>query len=152
MSLEDLSNINVATYPIPEVPQAVGELIAEISIEDPDAIVIDRVGRQIIVYPKGTASDRPELTESSITSLLNEFVINMLGDEIESVSALLQSEEEDQHLALFCHPSKKDELSCIINNQIQLLPTKVVSPNFLLLCCRGKKEKYRLKGAILKTS
>ena len=148
MSLENLNSINPQTYPIPEIPQALGELVAELVGSNPDAIVIDRSSMQVIVYPQGSASDRPELTESSITSLLNEYIVDMLGDEIDDPRKLLSAEDSDSHLALFCHPSKKEHIECL--TKIRLLTTKVLSPNFLLLCCQGKSEKYLLRGAILK--
>lgn len=151
MSLEDLNSISTKVYPMPDIPQALGELITELAVSEPDAIVVDRTGRQIIVYPQGSASERPELTEASITSLLAEFIVEMLGNEIDSIDDLLVTEDESTHLAVFCHPTQKEKL-CSKKTQIKVLPTKVMSPNFLLLCCRGETEKYKLRGAMLKTS
>lgn len=155
MSVEDLNSINMRALPLPEIPQAAGELISELMAEDPDAIVIDRSGRQVLVYPKGSASERPELSPASITSLLSEYTVYMIEGPDIGPSALLASESQDTHIAMFCHPSKKREIQCHIETLTYALPlheTRVISPNFLLLCCGESPSGYRLKGMLWESS
>ena len=154
MSVENLNSISIRTVPLPEIPQAVGELISEIITDEPDAIVIDRTSRQVLVYPRGSASERPDLGPSSITALLSEYAVFMVEDGESDLNTLLVSEEKSTHVALFCHPNKKREVLCFMETQSQPLPvheTKVVSPNFLLLCCRESPSAYKLKGIMLET-
>lgn len=150
MSEEDLNSINVRAVPLPDVPQAVGELVTELlTSEEPDAIVIDRSGRQVLVYPSGSASDRPSLGPSSVTSLLSEYAVHMVDGDDTDLNTLLSSESRDTHVALFCHPSKKGDVSCYIKKHSHPIPvheTKVVSKDFLLLCCQESPSNYRLKG------
>lgn len=154
MSAENLNSINTRAVPLPEIPQAVGELIAELLEEEPDAVVIDRLSRQVLVYPKGSASDRPTLGPSSITSLLSEYTVHMVDDNGAGINTLLSSESRDTHVALFCHPSKKRDVSCHMektSHPLSVHETRVVSPNFLLLCCRETSSGYRLKGMMLES-
>lgn len=154
MNEEDLNNINMRAVPLPEIPQAVGELVAELLEEAPDAVVIDRLSRQVLVYPNGSASDRPALGPSSITSLLSEYTVHMVEDSGAGINTLLKSESPDTHVALFCHPSKKRDVSCYMektSNPLSVHETKVVSPNFLLLCCREISASYKLKGMMLES-
>jgi hypothetical protein len=152
--LDNLNSINPKISPLPSVPQALGELIITLSEEGPDAIVIDFAGNQVITYPRGSAEGRPAMSAESITSLLTEYTIEMLGHDIAHVEELLDAEHEDTQIAVFHHPKKEEEIRCHINSKsltLQNYPTRVLSPNFLLLCCQGVEERFRLRGAMFKS-
>ncbi len=147
---EDLNSINPTVLPLPEIPQALGELVAQIIVDSPDAIVIDRLSNTVIVYPEGL-SDRSNSSENlSITSLLSRYAVNILDGEIDTWHRLLAEQDEDSHLALFAYPNtiKEEEWK----TSLKLIETKVLSPGFLILCCRDKSNQsnYTLTGAKLK--
>ena len=138
MNSEDLSSINVRALPLPDIPQAVGELVSETLQQEPDAIVIDRSSRQVIIYPKGSASSRPALGPASITALLSEYTVHMVSDEGGGgLPALLSPRIRNARRPL--HGPRREEIQCLMNTQSIELPiheTRVMSPNFLLLCCQ----------------
>ena len=150
MSQENLSSISARTLPIPEVPQALGELIVELMEQGPDAIVIDRLSGTLLLYPSGTTSRAEEASSLSITSLLSNYEVHMLPSEIDEISALLDSEPSEDHLALFVYPNTLKGMSC--PKSLRVIETKVLSPSFIILCCKSTSTSstYRLRGATLR--
>ena len=150
MQSEDLNSISSHTLPMPPVAQALGELIVEISEQEPDAIVIDRISGTVLVYPRGTTSRSQEVSSLEITSLLSRYEVQMLGDEIDHINILLESEPRESHLALFHYPNAIEEDAC--PKSLQLIPTKVLAPSFVILCCKrtSTPSTYTLRGATLR--
>lgn len=149
---EDLNSFNPTVIPMPEIPQALGELVAQLILDNPDAIVIDRLSGTVITYPEGVA-DRESVEENlSITSLLSRYEVNMLETEIESWHKLMSVGNPDEHVALFAYPNTVKEDEC--PKSLKLMETKVLSPGFLILCSRtaSNPSSYLLTGATLKKS
>lgn len=147
----DLTNFNPTVFALPELPQAIGELVAEAFAEQPDAIVIDNVSKRVLVYPRGTASDRPDLNAESLTHLLSQYEIHMLSEPVADATDLTHHATAEGHtpVAFFHHPSVKDTLLC------QSTPShssKILAPHFLLLCARtSPQSEYRLYGATIQS-
>lgn len=151
MQSDDLNSINAQTLPIPPVPQALGELIAEIAADqEPDAIVIDRISRTLIVYPRGSTTRSDEIESLSLTNLLSNYEVHMLEHEISDVAELLASEPPETHIALFHNPNTLRPEQC---PSLKLISTKVLNPQFLILCCKTASDQsnYRLRGATILT-
>lgn len=148
--VDDLSSFNPVRYALPAIAQATAELIAELLEGQPDAIVIDRIGRQIIVYPQGTAEDRPTVTVDSLPGLLSTYEITMLPSSQDTIEQLLASQDTSTHVALFHHPSLKGVEQC---QTVPTLSSKILAPNFALLCTQDSPQsEYRLTGAVVSQS
>lgn len=146
---ENPDSFNPRSYAMPDVPQAVGELVVELLAQEPDAIVIDRPSLRILVYPKGSASDRPVMDADSLPSLLSSYEINMLPRSIADVTELLHSEPAETHVALFHHPALNEQITC----QTPHYSSKILAPHFLLLCIQDSSQSsYRLIGATMDLS
>ncbi len=150
---ENLANFNPTVHALPPVPQAVGELISELYAVSPDAIVIDNVSKRILVYPSGTASDRPDLDASSLPNLLSTYEIHMHPEPITDVTELIHAAaaQDLESVAVFHHPSLQERLSW--PTPTPHYSSKILAPHFLLVCARSSHpSEYRLLGATINPS
>lgn len=144
---DDLSNFNPIRYTLPAVAQATAELVAELLEGQPDALVIDCTGKQIIVYPRGAAGDRPTITVDSLPGLLSTYEITMLPSSQDTIEQLLASHDASTHVALFHHPALKGVEQC---QTVPTLSSKILAPHFALLCTQDSPQsEYRLTGAVM---
>jgi hypothetical protein len=132
------------TYPLPNNPAQIGQLIGELSAEDPRAVIIDYFQAVVVFHPRSVGG-KPELTEQSIPYLLANYPIEMLlNTEIGVTEIEKHTPNQDCIIAL----------NTTYKNQYKgkALWTNIITPNLaLIIQQKTDQSDWKILGLSLKT-
>ena len=128
-------------YPMPSGYE-LGMFVQQIAEQDePRAIILDFLQRTILVHPPSEDGvERSEFTAESLAFLLTSVELEQSEDSLEDA---LNKFVGDGDQAWVCsHPDKKEDF--YYNGDV--LWTKMVEPEYLLLVTRSSDQKWRVIG------
>lgn len=134
------------TYPLPSNPAQIGQLIGELSAEDPRAIIIDYFQAVIVFHPRAVGG-KPELTEQSIPYLLSNYDIEMSEGEFDlsEIDSAMRSKYSQCVLALNTAHKNKYKGSPLWTN--------IITPNLaLIIQQKTDQSDWKIFGLSIKIS
>ena len=128
-------------YPMPSGYE-LGMFVQQIAEQDaPRAIILDFLQRTILVHPTAEDGvDSTEFTSDSLAFLLTSVELEHTDCSLDE--ALTKFTDEGDQVWICAHPSNQDELSY----DGDVLWTKLVEPEYLLLVTRSSSQKWRVIG------
>ena len=123
-----------------------GMFVQQIAEQDePRAIILDFLQRTILVHPTAEGEiESSDFTADSLAFLLTSVELEHSNLSLEDT--LTKFVKEDDQSWVCAHPNNKDELS----HDGEVLWTKMVEPEYLLLVTRSSAQKWRVIGMSLR--
>ena len=124
-----------------------GLLVQQIAEHDePRAIILDFLQRTILVHPpEEDGVDSSDFTADSLAFLLTS--VELEHSDLTLGAALTEFVTEDDQVWVCAHPNSEDELSY----EGDVLWTKIVEPEYLLVVTRSSGQKWRVIGMSQRT-
>lgn len=119
-----------------------GMFVQQIAEQDePRAIILDFLQRTILVHPPSEDGiEISDFTADSLAFLLAS--VELEHSDLSLNDALTEFVQEDDQAWVCAHPTNKDELS----HDGEVLWTKMVEPEYLLLVTRSSNQNWRVIG------
>ena len=109
--------------------------------DEPRAIILDFLQRTILVHPPAEDGvESSDFTADSLAFLLTS--VELEPSDLDLDSALAEFVQEDEQVWVCAHPNNKGELSY----EGEILWTKMVEPEYLLLVTRSLSRNWRVIG------
>lgn len=128
-------------YPMPEGYE-LGVLVQQIAEQDaPRAIILDFLQRTILVHPPAEDGiERSEFTVDSLAFLLTS--VELEHTDLSLEGALTEFATDTNQLWVCAHPDLKD----VLTHDGEILWTKIVERDYLLLVTRSSDQTWRVIG------